>query len=781
MTQESTAMKMNNTPSRTDNVNVRRLLLMMWRKWYFYFIAIITFVAAAYLYITYKIPSYRVSTTVLIEEEESATGLDLVEGFAVRPGSQNLENQILVLSSYTLIRKTIEELPFEIDVYRKGLLSKASYYPMSPLRIEPGKDGLPYNIEFVFEHSYNDMFYLTSSPKSGPRLDTILSFGQTIKYQNGSFIIYPQPELEEVYKSGKKIYIQFYDKERLTITYIERLQVENATRDGTIVKISLEGTNMIKDIIFLDKLTEVFINENLEKKNREAIRTIEFIEAQLNNVSDSLSLTETQLQEFRSRNMIMDVSAQAQQIIDQAVVLENEKARLSLEGNYYKYLEEYLSKEDTKEAPIAPASMGIEDPLLASLMQELAGLQAEYFSSGAGERNPLQGQLVMRIKNTKESIKETLNGIKLANQMAFEENAQQINRLNNQASRLPVKERQLLGFERKFNLNNVLYTFLLQSRAEAQIRKASNTPDNELVDPARSTGPVSPNSRNIYALAFSLAIVLPTLLIYLINAIHNQVTCEEDLSTISQLPVVAHFPHSRLSYNTVVLTEPESRISEAFRSLRTRMEFFTKEVKCPLILVSSSMPGEGKTFAAINLASAYSLAGKKTILIGFDLRRPTISKSFELNGEAGLTNYLIGKKTLDDIIYETGFKNLHLIPSGPIPPNPGELISLDKTKILFSTLKNRYDFIIVDSSPIGIVSDIYPIAAISDVVLIMVRHGHTKKNVLSATLSEVQYNGISAMSLLLNDVKSRGNSYRYAYKYKYEYKSSSKKKLKITL
>jgi len=743
---------------------------MMWRKWYYYLIAIIILGAAAYFYLKHKIPTYLVTTTVLVQEEGAATGINLVEGFAVRPGSQNLDNQILVLSSYSLVRKAVEDLPFEIDVYRKGLLSQQSYYPLSPLRIEPGPDGLPFNIEFIFEHSYNDVFHLTISSTFNHGLDTLLSFGQRINYNNGSFIIYPQPELENVFKSGEKIYIKFNDKEHLTDTYLKRMTVEEASRDGTIVKISLEGTNMVKDMIFLDKLTEVFINQNLDKKNQEAKRTIEFIEAQLNNVSDSLSLTETQLQEFRSQNMIMDVSAQAQQIIDQAVTLENEKARLTLERNYYNYLEEYLSKESNKEAPIAPASMGIEDPLLANLMQELAGLQAEYFSSGAGERNPLQNQLEMRIKNTKQSIKETLMGIKLANQMALDENDQQINRLNNQAARLPVKERQLLGFERRFNLNNVLYTFLLQSRAEAQIRRASNAPDHELVDPARATGPVSPNRMLVILIAFTLALALPTFLLLFIDLISNKVISEEDLGMITQLPVVAYFPHSRLSYNTVVLTEPDSRISEAFRSLRTRMEFFTKEVRCPLILVSSSMPGEGKSFASINLASAYSLAGKKTLLVGFDLRRPTISKSFELNGEAGLTNYLIGKKTLDDIIYETGFKNLHLIPSGPVPPNPGELISMDKTKMLFSTLRSRYDFIIVDSSPIGIVSDIYPIAAISDVVLMIVRHGHTKKNILSATLSEIQYNGIGALSLLLNDVKSRGNSYRYAYKYKYEYK-----------
>ncbi len=756
--------------------NVRKLLLLMWRRWYYYLIALIIAGAGAYYFIKNKIPTYRVSATILIEEGERAPqGLDLVEGFAASSGARNMDNQILILNSYTLIRKTVEELPFEIDVYRKGFRSRASYYPLSPLRIEPGPDGLPYNTEFVFEHSYNDVYHLATTSKSGAVLDTLTSFGQRIHYDKGSFIIYPQPELDDVYKSGDKIYIQFYDKERLTNLYMGKLSIERATRDGTIVRLSISGTSAVKDMIFLDKLIEVYVNENLKKKNQEADRTITFIEDQLENVSDSLMLTETQLQEFRSRNRVMNVSAQAEQIIDQAVELENEKARLTLVRNYYDYLEEYLSSEDNEKTPVAPASMGIEDPLLASLMQELAGLQAQYFSGGAGERNPLQGQLEIRIKNTKQSIKETLTGIKRANQMALAENTRQIEALNSQAAGLPVKERQLLGFERKFNLNNVLYTFLLQSRAEAQMRKASNTPDHEIIDPARITALVSPNRRNAFAFAFALAIALPTLLIFFGNTIHNQVTCEEDLKLITQLPVVAHFPHSRLSYNTVVLTEPDSTISEAFRSLRTRMEFFTKDIQCPVILITSSMPAEGKTFAAVNLASAYSLAGKRTLLVGFDLRRPALSKSFELNGAAGLTNYLIGKRTIDNIIYETGFDDLHIIPSGPIPPNPGELTSSEKSKDIFTDLRDKYDFIILDSAPIGVVSDIYPIAAIADVVLIMVRHGHTKRNVLSATLSEVQGSGINGLSLLVNDIKTRGSSYRYAYKYKYKYDHKSKK------
>jgi len=206
------------------------------------------------------------------------------------------------------------------------------------------------------------------------------------------------------------------------------------------------------------------------------------------------------------------------------------------------------------------------------------------------------------------------------------------------------------------------------------------------------------------------------------------------------------------------------------------MEFFIKEVKCPLIVISSSIPGEGKTFVAINLASVYSLKGLKTLLVGFDLRRPTLSKNFEMPSEDGATDYLIGRKKLDEVIYESGHENLDILPSGSIPPNPSELSSSEKAKQLFGTLKKTYDCIIVDSPPIGVVSDVYAVASIADALLMVVRHGHTKKQALSSTLTDIQDYNLGSAGLLINDVKLSSNTYRYNYKYKYEYKALEEKK-----
>ena len=518
------------------------------------------------------------------------------------------------------------------------------------------------------------------------------------------------------------LYFMVHSRLNLQESFRSRLKVEPATKEATIVKLTLEGHNKSMDIDFLNKLADVFLNYNLDKKNKEANRTIDFIDDQLVGISDSLSITEEALQRFRSKNMVMDLSAQGQVIIDQAMKLENDKARLVIESNYYNYLAKYLSKDNLGEVPIAPATMGITDPGLARLVTDLAELQSQYYSKSIGDMNPMQGQLAQRLKNTKDALRETLKGVKEANALAIRQNREQIRTVNAKASELPVTERELLGIERQFKLNDVLYTFLLEKKSEAQIQKASNTPDNEVIDSARpDKEPVSPKTKLSYLIAILAGLGFPFLGIMLADFVNYKVRDEEDITKITDLPVAGYVPHSRLKTATVMFEDSHSNVAEAFRSLRSRMQFFTKDTRSPVILITSSMPAEGKTFTAINIASAYSLMGKKTVLVGFDLRRPKIYTDFGITNEQGVSTWLIGRDSLDDVIKPTAHENLSLIPAGPVPPNPSELTSSAKTSELFTLLRERFDYIIIDSPPIGAISDTFYLATLADTCLIIVR------------------------------------------------------------
>jgi tyrosine-protein kinase Etk/Wzc len=755
-----------------NSIDLRKLIRLIISKWYYFVIAIFIVLICAYLYNTYTLPTYRVSTTLLIKEGGKGSLIgnnQYLEGLGLGTGAQNLDNQILILSSRTLIGKTLDELPFDIEYYYSRFNNKVALYPNSPIKIIPeAADSLSRDIEFTFKYLDNNTFSLDVESNELYEMHSTASFGEIIETPGGRLRIELSDSIWFAKNPKDELQFMFHNRKNLGESFRNRMMVERISKTGTVVKLNLDGTNKMMDIEFLNKLTEIFLKSSLDKKNQEAIRTIQFIDDQLIGISDSLVITENKLQQFRSQHRVMDLSAQGQVIIDQAMSLENQKARLGVEANYYNYLADYLAKDNVGQAPIAPATMGITDPGLTKLVTDLADIQGQFYSKSLGEKNPLQSQLAQRLRNTKEALKETLNGVIRSNNMAMSEITEQIRTVNAQASALPVTERQLLGIERKYKLNDELYTFLLEKRAGAQIQKASNMPDNEVIDPSEAdVSPVKPKKLLIYVLALMTGIGIPLLWILIIDTFSDKVNNDEDIKKITDLPIVGHIPHSLLKNNLVVFSNASSNTAESFRSLRSKMQFFTKEAKTTIILITSTMPEEGKTFTAINLASAYSLIGKKTLLVGFDLRKPKIYSDFGIGNEKGVSTWLIGKDELQDVIRKTPYKNLFIMPAGPNPSNPSELSALEKTDELFRLLKEKYECIIIDSSPIGIVSDAFHLANLADTSIIIVRQNLTLKNLLKNSTIELKTSDIKSLSIVVNDLGPEYKRYGYGGKYGY--------------
>jgi len=747
------------------------ILSLISKNWYFFVIALMIAFYIARFYISHTMPVYRVSTTLLINEaDQTSNGNNdqILKGFGLPGGMSNMENQIMMLYSRTLTERTLSELPFEIEYYYKTARNQIPVYPDIPVRILPDNDiPLPVNTEFSVTFMGNNLFNLTSESEYFP-LNKQASFGETIEIQGGSFRIECKNEEWFTTNIDKKLYFVIRTRSNLINYFNSRLEVELLSKGGSVVKISIAGTNYLRDVDFLNKLTEVFQSISLDKKNTEALRRIQFIDDQLVGISDSLSLTENKLQEFRSTHRVMDLSAQGQSIIEQITVLENERVRLNLEANYYDYLADYLAKDAVGEIPIVPVTMGITDPGLTRIVDELSNLQGQLSARGAGELNPLQRNLEQRARAAKETLRETLNGLKRANSIARSDNQQQINKVNSQASALPSTERQLLGIERKFKLNDDLYTFLLQTRAEQQMQKASNIADSEVIDPAEEqyASLISPNSSRIYFVAVFAGCGIPFIILFLVFLFDKRLK-DEDIRRMTDLPIIGNIPFSVEKTNTIVFDNPNSSIAEAFRLLRSRMQFLTKDATAPVILITSPMPEDGKTYISINLASVYSMLGKKTVLVGFDLRKPKIFQDFMLNNEKGVSTWLIGKDKFQDIIQETSFENLSVISAGPVPPNPSELTALEKTEELIKLLKEKYDFIVIDSSPIGIVSDTFYLASLSDACLLVVSPGKTLRDIFGITLNEIDSSGTKGISIIMNRIRLKNKHYGYSEKYGY--------------
>lgn len=754
------------------------ILSLLLRNWYVFAISIATGLFLANLYLGHTLPVYLTSSTILVNEtgERSVVNNDeLLQGLGLPGGLRNIENQLQILSARSITERALRELPFKVDYYVKTIRNVLSLYPDIPAKIVADNNiPLPENVEFSITFLGDNKFLLTSEDEYF-KYSKEAAFGEIIKMPEGNYRI--SLISEEWFKSNpeQKLYFVINSEIGLINYYNRRLNVELLSRGGSMVYVSLTGTNKVKDAEYLTKHVNIFQSISLEKKNTEANRRIQFIDEQLIGISDSLMVTENRLQQFRSSHRIMDVSSQGDAIITQMTLLENERARLSLESDYYNYLSDYLAKDVSAELPIVPITMGINDPGLTRLVSELSELQGQLVSRGAGEMNPIQNLLAQRVRSAKDALLETLNGLRRANTIAVNENQNRLDRVNAQAAQLPFTERQLLGIERKFRLNDELYTYLLETRAEQQMQKASNMADSEVIEPAdvRYSQMIAPSPPKAYFLGLLVGSGLPFLVIVLVFLFDKRVK-KDELKRIRNISIIGSIPHSSQKGNRIVLDHPDSAASEAFRLLRSKLQFYTKEEASPVILVTSAMPGDGKTFTAINIASVYSLLGKNTVLVGFDLRKPRIFDDFNLSNEKGLSTWLIGQNTLEEIIQPTGFDNLSLITAGPVPPNPSELTALDKTKELFEQLRNRFECIVVDSSPIGVVSDTFHIAALASTSLLVVRHKHTHRDLLDSLLPELKSGSVKGLSLVVNDVKSGSKGYSYGEKY--GYMSQSKKK-----
>ncbi|NJO67977.1 MAG: polysaccharide biosynthesis tyrosine autokinase [Bacteroidetes bacterium] len=467
---------------------------------------------------------------------------------------------------------------------------------------------------------------------------------------------------------------------------------------------------------------------------------------------------------------MIDLSFQGQQIFTKLNQLETEKALLINQKKYYEYLRNYFRENRDLEL-LAPSSYNVVDPLLTQLVTQLMTLSAErsnYLSQG-NISNPQLNSIEAQIKNLKNTISENVNN----NLNTINNNIKEIDyrssKISADISGMPKTQLQLLGIERKFKLNDNIYTFLLQKRSEAQIARAANLPDYEIVDPARVVSAKLVGPKKLINLVFALFIglMLPFAGIMIKDLFNNKIVDKGDVEAITSKPIIGYIFHNYKKTNTVIADFPKSSISESFRTVRTNLQIMSRGISKQVILVTSSGSGEGKSFTSTNLASVFALLGKKTLLMGFDLRKPAIYQDLGLNNLIGISSYLSNRAVLEDIIQPTRIENLDFIPAGPVPPNPIELIGSNVTKNLIFKLKEIYDYIIIDTAPIGVVTDAYFLMNYADLNIYVTRQNYTIKEMLNNTLKSLESNKISNIAILMNDVYLKSRAYAYGYDSKY--------------
>lgn len=772
-----------------ESIDVKAYLYKLLNFWYVFPFTVLLSLFVSFLYIKTTTPVYQISSTLLIKEENSLMDPEAILQNAVSPfGSMTeykIKNEIEILNSYQLRKTALKELGISISYYEKDKYRRLTeLYKSSPFSIKFDSSHVqPVGLDIYLEKINDEYCHVwAESEEVGLYLyktDEIrqilydFEINDTIhlnEYLLSDYYKFKINELTE-FKLGKTYMFQFRSLESLTEEF-RTVQIEDI-KYSTVVKIKHEAATVAKSIDYLNKLIDVYLNRGVEKKNRVAINTIDFINSQIFDIADSLKSAERRLEEYQSSQKMMNIDFQSQQAYQNLENLQNQKAELILRQKYYTYLQGYLEKNKDIQELIAPSSMGIDDQLLNGLILELTNLYSERVEIMINSKkdNPYLESIKIKIDGQKNTLRENvLNSIERA-EISLNDINERIEKLTVEVQSLPETQRNLFNYEREFKLQDALYTFLLQKKSEMQIAKASNIPENEVIDYPKLARrePVSPNKKVIFLMGLIFGVGFPIVLILLYDYFNDKFVDLSDIEKVIDAPVLGNIIHSKENTPFVVHEFPNSIIAESFRSLRTNFQYVLGEIKSPVIMISSTMMEEGKSFVSINLATSFALYNKKVLLLSFDLRRPTVSKLFNLNKKEGLSNYLSGNCELEDIINETEIPNLSLIATGPVPPNPSELIASSRTMKMFEELRKTFDYIIVDTPPIGIVSDALLLEKYMDKNVFIVRHNYSRKKMMTHLFSNLEKKKIQNINLVINDINLKGVGYNYNYGYGYGY------------
>ncbi|HKZ36422.1 MAG TPA: polysaccharide biosynthesis tyrosine autokinase, partial [Chryseolinea sp.] len=508
------------------------------------------------------------------------------------------------------------------------------------------------------------------------------------------------------------------------------------------------------------------------KKNQLGLKTIQFIDNQLTGVSDTLKQVEGSLELFRSKNNILDINSTAENLTQNLDKVEAEKSNLEVKLKYYKFLANALKDDDKVSEIVAPSALGLDDPLLNNLLLELSKLYQERtgINYNTKENNPLAEILDLKIKNSRKTIAENVNNMIEVTSIALTDVNNRVFRIQKNLDLLPRNERELVKIQRSFEFNDNVYNYLLEKRAEAGIAIASNSVQKTIVDRPYQVGrsPVSPNSRLIYAIALFLGIAGTISFVMMKDFLNDNLITHEDVERHTKIPFIGTITHGNKREQGTIVAHARSPIGESFRSLRVNLQYLTLGKNANIIGITSSRESEGKTFCSVNLAAAMAHSGRKTVLIDADMRRPKVASYFQFKNKRGLSNFLIGDCTIKDIINGTETKGFDVIGSGPIPPNPIDLIGHARMDELMAYLKQNYSTIILDSPPMGYVSEYIILMKYTDANLYIVRSDYTNRDSLGKINKLYERKKISNVSILLNDVKTtKRTGYGYGYDYKF--------------
>ncbi|GAA4437968.1 tyrosine-protein kinase domain-containing protein [Pontibacter saemangeumensis] len=783
---------------KEHEIDLKSWLFKFRSKWYLFLAFTLVALAVGYVYVKKSPSVYSFKATLLLGDQQTGSkkAQELLEVLQVQSKGIKVEDEIGLLQSDEMVKQALQKLDFTVAYYK---VTDHWLNNISDLVVEEQYESAPYTVKLdsgsyqlvdlpLVVRVLNDKQYeLTAKGEHVARYNLgnqtvveslpevnftkVLEFGKPYRDKYMNFTLERSDAGDMA--PGKKYYFVINSLQSLVNQYKSSLQVAPIERESRMLWVTSKGSIPEKQINFLNTLMAEYVANDLEEKNRNGRKTLEFIDSQLATLSDSLNQSQQALSSFRSNKRISDVGMQSNLNFQKLSLLESEKARLKTDRSYFATILDQVQNGNGIAQSVSPSVAGIQNPILSTLFLELSQLNQEKagIQVNATENNPKLVKLESEINSTRKAIEANLKNLIRSADISIADADERISKLESDIAQMPENERRLADLQSQSAFIDKKYEFLLEKRAEAAISLATNTTDKKIIDHASMAGnaPVNVKPKMIYMLALLIGLAIPAGLVILMSNVDNTIQGKDDLSSITNIPFLGVVAHGNKSDKLAVLHNPRSAIAESFRSLRINLQYLMGNQSFQVIGITSSISGEGKTFCSVNLSTELAMSGKRVALIESDMRKPTFSKYFNVADVYGLSSYLSQPElSLDEVIQHTEVENLDLISCGPIPESAVQLLEQPKMHALIEQLKERYDYVVIDTPPVGYVSEYFILMQHMDVKLYVVKHKYTERNLLNQINELYADKKMKNIYMVINDL-NYNKTYEYGYKKKGSY------------
>ncbi|MEO9209769.1 MAG: polysaccharide biosynthesis tyrosine autokinase [Ginsengibacter sp.] len=773
--------------SLSQNEDLQRLLFRILPYWPLIVLAMIFGFVGAKIYLRYATKIYAVKARVIVNDDsQQKTGnlLAIMQQLDTRNMSTETEKEMEIMRSRNLLSQLTKNLQLNVKYGLKGHVTSGQSFKNVPFKL------ILENPDSVLSSFTGEVHIINNKIQFNNVLYPVDTFVENSTRHNIKLKWHINSEnLLKSENNNWYVKVQTIDT---TVNQIQQdLTIEPISKQSSILDLTYNDALPERGITILDSLLALYGTSSVNYKSRMSENTLHFLDERLALVAGDLNEVEKNLENYKTKNDIVDLSAQGTVVLNQMKETGTKISELNVQIDVLNKIKKYVVARNNSNNEI-PATLGIPDPFLNDLLKQLyeAEFELQKTIQISGVKNPKVAVLQETIDKLKPSVLASISNLQGGFQISLQQLQSDNNKLNGMLNKMPLKERQLMDISRQQGIKNGIYTFLLQKREEAAITAAGIVANYRIIETPELSGIVKPKSSIIYLAGVLLALIIAIIYLYLKEFSSTRLKFRSQIEDRTDVPILAEITfQNHASDSPVVIEEGKrSRVAEEFRELRTNLGYitFNSREKSKVILITSSIPNEGKSFIAINTSISLSLTGSKVVLLEFDLRKPKISKELGINRNPGLSTYLIGKASENEIIKpHPSISNFYIIPSGPIPPNPSELIIGQKLNELLSYLKQNFDYVIIDSPPVAAVTDSKILANVANATLYIMRQNYTDSSFLELINNLKQKKAFPSLNIVFNGIKvksipgygSYGNGYKYGYGYGgYEYTEKEIKK-----